>query len=73
MEKDSRVFELSGEAAKGERCLLARAEQDGYKSIAVAATANGHVVVAFSNIDVNIAKRLNIMLTEFGYRRPHRE
>ena len=65
-EKDARVIELCGEAAKGERCLLARAEQDSYKSIAVAATANDHVVVAFSNIDVNIAKQLNIMLTEFG-------
>lgn len=65
-EKDSRVIELCGEAAKGEQCLLARAEQDGYKSIAVAATANDHAVVAFSNIDVNIAKQLNIMLTEFG-------
>jgi acetyl-CoA decarbonylase/synthase complex subunit delta len=65
-EKDARVMELCGDAAKGERCLLARAEQDSYKSIAVAATANGHAVVAFSNIDVNIAKQLNIMLTEFG-------
>src|SRR5664279_2856694 len=58
-EKDSRVFEICGEAAKGEQCLLARAEQDGYKSVAVAATANDHAVVAFSNIDVNIAKQLN--------------
>jgi acetyl-CoA decarbonylase/synthase, CODH/ACS complex subunit delta len=65
-EKDARVIELCGDAAKGERCLLAHAEQDGYKSIAVAATANEHAVVAFSNIDVNIAKQLNIMLTEFG-------
>lgn len=65
-EKDARVMELCGDAAKGERCLLARAEQDSYKSIAVAATANDHAVVAFSNIDVNIAKQLNIMLTEFG-------
>ena len=65
-EKDARVMELCGDAAKGERCLLSRAEQDGYKSIAVAAPANGHDVVAFSNIDVNIAKQLNIMLTEFG-------
>jgi acetyl-CoA decarbonylase/synthase complex subunit delta len=65
-EKDSRVLELCGDVAKGERCLLARAEPEGYKSLAVAATANGHSVVAFSNIDVNIAKQLNIMLTEFG-------
>ena len=65
-EKDARVMELCGDAGKGERCLLARAEQDSYKSIAVAATANDHAVVAFSNIDVNIAKQLNIMLTEFG-------
>jgi acetyl-CoA decarbonylase/synthase complex subunit delta len=65
-DKDARVMELCGDAAKGERCLLSRAEQDDYKSIAVAAIANGHDVVAFSNIDVNIAKQLNIMLTEFG-------
>ncbi|MGZ4917252.1 MAG: CO dehydrogenase/acetyl-CoA synthase subunit delta [Halobacteriota archaeon] len=65
-EKDARVMELCGDVAKGERCLLARAEQDSYKSTAVAATANDHAVVAFSNIDVNIAKQLNIMLTEFG-------
>jgi acetyl-CoA decarbonylase/synthase complex subunit delta len=65
-EKDARVMELCGEVAKRERCLLSRAEQENYKSIAVAATANGHVVVSFSNIDVNIAKQLNIMLTEFG-------
>ena len=70
-EKDARVMELCGDAAKGERCLLSRAEQDGYKSIAVAATANGHDVVAFSNIDVNIAKQLNIMLTEFGVPADH--
>jgi acetyl-CoA decarbonylase/synthase complex subunit delta len=36
-DKDVRVMELCGDAAKGERCLLSRAEQDGYKSIAVAA------------------------------------
>jgi acetyl-CoA decarbonylase/synthase complex subunit delta len=65
-EKDARVMELCGEVAKGERCLLSRAEQENYKSIAVAATANGHAVVSFSNIDINIAKQLNIMLTEFG-------
>jgi len=65
-EKDARVIELCGEAARGERCLLSRAEQDSYKSVAVAATANGHAVVSFSNIDINIAKQLNIMLTEFG-------
>ncbi len=65
-EKDARVMELCGEVAKGERCLLSRAEQENYKSIAVAATANGHAVVSFSNIDISIAKQLNIMLTEFG-------
>ena len=35
-EKDARVMELCGEAARGERCLLSRAEQDSYKSVAVA-------------------------------------
>jgi len=51
-------------------CSPAR-NQTSYKSIAVAATANGHDVVAFSNIDVNIGKQLNIMLTEFGVPADH--
>jgi len=65
-EKDSKVMEAVSYAAKGERCFLGLAENDRYKSISVASMANGHGIVAFSNLDINLAKQLNILLTDFG-------
>ncbi len=65
-EKDAKVLEKVGEAAKGERLLLGHAEEGGYKSIAAAAMANGHAVVGFSNLDINLAKQIVILLTDYG-------
>lgn len=65
-EKDAKVMEACSEATKGERCLLGLAEEERYKSISVATMANDHAVVAFSNLDINLAKQLNILLTDFG-------
>ncbi len=65
-EKDSKVMEAVSYAAKGERCFLGLAENGKYKSISVASMANGHGIVAFSNLDINLAKQLNILLTDFG-------
>jgi acetyl-CoA decarbonylase/synthase complex subunit delta len=65
-EKDARVLEKVGEAAKGERLLLGHAEEGGYKSIAAAAMANGHAVIGFSNLDINLAKQIVILLTDYG-------
>jgi acetyl-CoA decarbonylase/synthase complex subunit delta len=65
-EKDAKVIEAVSNETKGERCLLGLAEESAYKSIAVAAQANGHGIVAFSNLDINLAKQMNILLTDFG-------
>lgn len=65
-EKDAKVMELVSNEAKGERCLLGQAEEAAFKSLAVAAQANGHGIVAFSNLDINLAKQMNILLTDFG-------
>lgn len=65
-EKDAKVMEVVSEIAKGERCLLGLAEEEKYKSISVASMANDHGLVAFSNLDINLAKQLNILLTDFG-------
>ncbi len=65
-EKDAKVMESVSYAAKGERTFLGLAENNRYKSIAVASMANDHGVVAFSNLDINLAKQLNILLTDFG-------
>lgn len=65
-EKDAKVMQLVSDATKGERCLLGLAEEERYKSISVASMANDHALVAFSNLDINLAKQLNILLTDFG-------
>jgi acetyl-CoA decarbonylase/synthase complex subunit delta len=66
---DSEVFSACGEAAAGERMLLGTAEADRYRSVAAAALAFGHGVIAQSPIDINLAKQLNILLHEIGI--PH--
>jgi acetyl-CoA decarbonylase/synthase complex subunit delta len=66
---DSAVFSACGEAAAGERVLLGTAEADRYRSVAAAALAFGHGVIAQSPIDINLAKQLNILLHEIDV--PH--
>jgi len=63
---DSEVFLLCGEVADGENVLLGTAEADRYRSVAAAAVAYHHGVIAQSPIDANLAKQLNILLHEVG-------
>ena len=65
-EKDAKVMEKVGERAKGRRLLLGHAEEGAYKSVGAAALANGHAVIGFSNLDINLAKQIVILLTDFG-------
>ncbi|MCX6682609.1 MAG: acetyl-CoA decarbonylase/synthase complex subunit delta [Methanoregula sp.] len=68
---DSEVFQRCGEVAQGERLLLGTAEANRYRSIAAAALAYNHSLIAQSPIDVNLAKQLNILLREIGVLRDH--
>ncbi|MFQ6106225.1 MAG: CO dehydrogenase/acetyl-CoA synthase subunit delta [Thermoplasmata archaeon] len=65
-EKDAKVMEMASNLMAGERCLLGLAEEAAYKSVSVASMANDHGIVAFSNLDINLAKQMNILLTDFG-------
>jgi acetyl-CoA decarbonylase/synthase complex subunit delta len=68
---DSDVFQRCGETGQGERLLLGTAEASHYRSIAAAALAYNHAMIAQSPIDVNLAKQLNILLKEIGVQRDH--
>jgi len=57
------VLKAVSQACHGENLLLNWVEQDNYRTIAGAAIAYGHTVVAQSPIDVNIGKQMNILLT----------
>ncbi len=68
---DSEVFQRCGETGQGERLLLGTAEASRYRSIAAAALAYNHSIIAQSPIDINLAKQLNILLREIGVQRDH--
>lgn len=64
--KDNLVLPACCEAAKGERCLVGDAVQDNYKTLTAAVLADGHNIIAESPIDINIAKQLNILISDMG-------
>jgi acetyl-CoA decarbonylase/synthase complex subunit delta len=66
-EKINDVMKKVCEATAGENCLINYVEKDNYKTIAAACLAYGHTLVAQSPIDVNLAKQLNILLTEMNF------
>jgi len=64
-ERDAMLFNTLGTTLKKDS-IIGNAEEENYKSIAASAIANNLNIIAFSPIDVNIAKQMNILLTEFG-------
>jgi len=48
------------------RLIISKAEEDDYKKVSAAAMSGNHLVLAFSNLDVNLAKQMNILLSDFG-------
>ncbi len=64
--KDNLVLPVCSQALKGQRCLLGNVLQDNYKPITAACIADGHNIIAESPIDINIAKQLNILISDMG-------
>jgi len=63
-EKDNEVLVAAAEAAEGERVALGNCEDKNYRTIVAAALAHGQLVVARTPIDVNLAKQLNILISD---------
>jgi acetyl-CoA decarbonylase/synthase complex subunit delta len=66
-EKDSEVLVKAAEVASGRNCIIGKAQEANYKTIAAAAMANKHQLVAMSELDINLSKQLNIMLIQMGF------
>lgn len=64
--KDNLIMPAVSQAAKAERCLLGSAVQDNYKTLVASVLADGHSIIAESPIDINIAKQLNILISDMG-------
>ncbi|MFA5844233.1 MAG: CO dehydrogenase/acetyl-CoA synthase subunit delta [Coriobacteriia bacterium] len=65
-EKDGEVLKKVAEAVTGTVIAIGPATEDNYKPITAAAMGYGHAVIASTPIDVNMAKQLNILMTQMG-------
>jgi acetyl-CoA decarbonylase/synthase complex subunit delta len=66
-EVDNLVLPKCSEAAKGERCLLGTVKDDNYKTLTASCMADGHAIITESPLDINIAKQVNILVSEMGF------
>ena len=66
-EKDNQVMPKVSEAAKGENCLIGTAKEDNYKSLTAIALADGHHLITHAPLDINIAKQVNILVSDMGF------
>lgn len=66
-EKDNEVMPKVSQAAKGENCLIGIVEEDNYKSLTAVALADGHHLITGAPLDINIAKQVNILVSDMGF------
>jgi acetyl-CoA decarbonylase/synthase complex subunit delta len=64
---DNELLVAIAEATKGERLVLGICEDKNYRTIVATAMANGHLVSARTPMDVNLAKQLNILISDMGF------
>lgn len=65
-EKDTEVLRAVAETCQDWRLALGPVEEGDYKKIGATAMAYNHIVIASSPIDINLAKQLNILMSNLG-------
>ena len=66
-EKDSELLSKAAEAVQGKNAIILAAKEENYKTVGAAAgLAYTQIVGAESSVDINLAKQLNVLLTQLG-------
>ncbi|MBA4370084.1 MAG: acetyl-CoA decarbonylase/synthase complex subunit delta [Coriobacteriaceae bacterium] len=65
-DKDAEVLKKVAEVVSDTPLAIGPAVEDNYKAVTAAALGYGHTVIAETPIDVNMAKQLNILITQMG-------
>ncbi len=65
-ERDNELLTAVADKTAGERIALGLCEDKNYRTIVAAALANNHLVIASTPIDVNLAKQLNILISDMN-------
>ena len=67
IETDAKLFEKVSEAVQGKNVLILSAKEENYKPVAAAAgLAYAQNVSAESAVDINLAKQLNVLISQMG-------
>ena len=67
VDKDADLFAKVSEALQGRNILVLSAREENYKGVAAGAgMAYGQKVGAESSVDINLAKQLNVLITQMG-------
>ena len=69
LDVDIPVFTAVSAAVTDSRLILSKVDEDEYKKLATVAIANNHIIIGFANLDVNLSKQMNILLTDFGVKK----
>lgn len=65
-EKDNEVLLPVADATRGQRLALGFCEEKNYRTITAACIANDHVAIAKTPIEINLAKQLNVLISDVG-------
>ena len=69
IEKDAKLFEKLAEALQGKNVLFMSAKEENYKVVAASvAMAYNQKLSAESAVDINLAKQLNVLISQMGVR-----
>lgn len=66
VEADHELLVAAAEEAAGERIALGLCEEKNYRTIVAGALAHDQLVIASTAMDVNLAKQLNILISDMG-------
>jgi acetyl-CoA decarbonylase/synthase complex subunit delta len=65
-EKDNEVLVAASDVARGQRVALGNCEEKNYRTIAATCIANNHVAIGKTPIEINLAKQLNVLISDLG-------
>jgi len=65
--KDNEVLPKVSAALKGERALFGTVTQENYKRLTGVCLADGHNLISEAPLDINMAKQVNILVTDMGF------
>ena len=64
--KDNEVLMAASDAGKGQRLALGLCEEKNYRTCAAVCISDGHIAIAKSPLDINLAKQLNVLVADVG-------